>query len=453
MSTQPPPLRNVAVIAHVDHGKTTLMDQLIKACDPDSKAGIEEDRVMDSMDLEQERGITIVSKVTSMEYKDTKINIVDTPGHADFGGEVERVLSMVDGVLLVVDANEGPNTQTRFVTRKALERGLKPIVVLNKADRLGTDQAGSSTVAEAEDNVFDLLVALEATDEQLDFPFIYASARDGWAVDEFSERPTTENSVPSMEPLLDKIIDHLPPPELSKSYEDLSDEEAASARAADFGMLVGMIGHDPYLGRLVTGRIYGGSVKVGQQVKVVDVDEQRIALSKDPSSNVVETARVTKLLGMKGSNDTFEVDEAFEGDIVRVAGMSLATVNNAVVGHSAGAKANSTRDDIAANIPAIVDAVVPIDPPTISMTFFANSSPLAGVDGTKLTSQAIGQRLNEETETNVSLQVESAMGGAYNVKGRGELQMGVLIETMRREGFELSVSPPVVLMKEDEVCW
>lgn len=412
-STEAPAIRNVAVIAHVDHGKTTLMDMLIKACDPSSKAGEEEDRIMDSMALEQERGITIVSKVTSMNYKGTKINIVDTPGHADFGGEVERVLSMVDGVLLVVDANEGPNTQTRFVTRKALERGLRPIVVLNKADRLMSGDQGSATVTESEDNVFDLLVALNASDDQLDFPFIYASARDGWAVDDFDDKPANDASVApaeGMAPLLEKIIDFLPAPEV-KSYDGLSEEEAAKAKADDFSMLVSMIGHDTYLGRLVTGRVYGGSVKVGQQVKVVEVDDQRIAAAKEGTSQVIETQRITKLLGMKGSGETFELEEAHEGDIVRLAGLSSATVNNAVLTHSSGDKRNNTKAEIEQNIPVLTSAVVPIDPPTIAMTFSANSSPLSGKEGTKLTSQVIGQRLADEIETNVSLQIDKVAGG------------------------------------------
>jgi GTP-binding protein len=287
----PSNIRNVAVIAHVDHGKTTLMDMLIKACDPGSSAGETEERVMDSLDLEQERGITIVSKVTSITHKGTKINIVDTPGHADFGGEVERVLSMVDGVLLLVDANEGPNTQTRFVTRKALERGLRPIVVLNKADRLATGQTGSATVAQSENQVFDLLVALNATDAQLDFPFVYASARDGWAVSDFADRPKlkegeTVNPAECMVPLLDKIVEVVPPPAVKKYDAALGPAELALARNDDFGMLVSMISYDAYMGRLVTGRVYGGSVRVGQAVKVVELDSQRLARAKEGTSQV-----------------------------------------------------------------------------------------------------------------------------------------------------------------------
>lgn len=390
-------LRNIAIIAHVDHGKTTLVDQLLRQAGQFRENQHVAERVMDSNDLERERGITILAKVTSVMWNDTRINIVDTPGHADFGGEVERILSMVDGVVVLVDAAEGPLPQTKFVSGKALQLGLKPIVVINKVDR---PDARPDEVHEA---VFDLFAALEANDEQLDFPVLYASGRDGWAATSMdAERK-------DMKPLFDLICDFVPAPKVDVT--------------APFSMLVTLIENNPYLGRLVTGRIMSGTVKTNQNVKGLDLE-----------SNLVENARVTKILAFRGI-DRVPLDEASAGDIVSVAGMTDTTVANTVCDPS-----------VMAALPA-----QPIDPPTISMFFSVNDGPFAGKEGTKVTSRMIRDRLFREAETNVAMKVKDGQTSeTFEVFGRGELQMSVLIETMRREGFELMIGRPRVLFKTDE---
>jgi len=390
-------LRNIAIIAHVDHGKTTLVDQLLRQAGQFRENQHVAERVMDSNDLERERGITILAKVTSVMWNETRINIVDTPGHADFGGEVERILSMVDGVVVLVDAAEGPLPQTKFVSGKALQLGLKPIVVINKVDR---PDARPDEVHEA---VFDLFAALEATDEQLDFPVLYASGRDGWAATSMdAERK-------DMKPLFDLICDFVPAPKVDVN--------------APFSMLVTLIENNPYLGRLVTGRIMSGSIKTNQNVKGLDLE-----------GNLVENARVTKILAFRGI-ERVPLDEASAGDIVSVAGMTETTVANTVCD------------------PAVMTALPaqPIDPPTISMSFSVNDGPFAGKEGTKVTSRMIRDRLFKEAETNVAMKVKDGQTSeTFEVFGRGELQMSVLIETMRREGFELMIGRPRVLYKTDE---
>ncbi len=391
-------LRNVAIIAHVDHGKTTLVDQLLKQSGTfrDNQATIE--RAMDSNDLERERGITILAKATSVEWHGHRINIVDTPGHADFGGEVERILSMVDSVVLLVDAAEGPMPQTKFVLTKALRLGLRPIVVLNKVDKPDAEPD------RALNEVFDLFVTLDADEQQLDFPVLYASGRAGWADAEL-DGPRKDLTA-----LYQLILDHVPAP-------------AQLARlGAPFSMLATTLAADPFLGRLLTGRIESGAVKTGQMVK---------ALSRDGKE--IERFRVSKVLAFRGlARQT--IDEAEAGDIVSLAGMSKATVADTICDLSVGEA-----------IPA-----QPIDPPTISVTFGINDSPLAGRDGDKVQSRVIRERLLREAESNVAIKVADTPGGeAFEVSGRGELQMGVLIENMRREGFELSISRPRVLFREE----
>jgi GTP-binding protein len=394
-------LRNIAIIAHVDHGKTTLVDVLLR------QSGLFRDnqqvaeRVMDSNDLERERGITILAKVTSVpwtnEKGDFRVNIVDTPGHADFGGEVERILSMVDGVVILVDAAEGALPQTKFVSGKALKLGLKPIVVINKVDR------PDARPDEVYEEVFDLFVALEATDEQLDFPVLYASGRQGWA------SPTLEGARKDMKPLMDLVCDYVPAPTVEKDKP--------------FSMLVTMIENNPYLGRLVTGRIMSGSVKTNMPVKVLDLDNA-----------LVETTRIPKILGFRGI-ERVPLDEAFAGDIISLAGMTEGTVAHTVCDAA-----------ITQAIPA-----QPIDPPTISMSFAVNNGPFAGKEGTKVTSRMIRDRLFREVESNVAMKVkDGASADVFEVFGRGELQMSVLIETMRREGFEMCIGRPQVLFKTDE---
>ncbi len=390
-------LRNIAIIAHVDHGKTTLVDVLLR------QSGVFRDnqkvaeRAMDSNELERERGITILAKCTSVEWGGVRINIVDTPGHADFGGEVERILSMVDGVLLLVDAAEGPMPQTKFVTGKALRLGLRPIVVINKADR---PDARSEAVHE---EVFDLFAALDATDEQLDFPVIYASAKEGWAGTD------PEGRGQDMEPIFEAIIDHVPTPNVRP------DEP--------FTMLATTLESDPYLGRLLTGRIEAGAIEANQPVK---------ALGRD--GKVIERGRATKILAFRGLQ-RLSLERAEAGDIIALAGLSTATVADTLCDPSIETPIHAT----------------PIDPPTLSMTFAINSSPLAGTEGTKVTSRIIRDRLMAEAEGNVAIRItETAEADAFEVAGRGELQLGVLIEQMRREGFELSVSRPRVLYKTDE---
>jgi GTP-binding protein len=389
-------LRNIAIIAHVDHGKTTLVDAMLKQSGTFRENQQVAERVMDSNDLEKERGITILAKCTSVDWKGVRINIVDTPGHADFGGEVERILSMVDGVVVLVDAAEGPMPQTKFVTGKALGLGLRPIVVVNKVDR------GDARPHEVHDECFDLFAALDANDEQLDFPTLFAVGRDGWA----AEAP--EGPKESLEPLLDLILRHVPAPN-----HDLE---------APFSMLATTLEADPYLGRILTGRIETGILKTNMAVK---------GLNRD---GVVEQFRATKILSFRGI-ERVPVEQAEAGDIVCLAGMTKVTV----------------ADTICA--PEVVEPLKaqPIDPPTLAMIFSVNDSPLAGTEGDKVTSRVIGARLFREAESNVAIRVtEQDSRDAFEVAGRGELQLGVLIETMRREGFELSVSRPRVLFKTED---
>jgi GTP-binding protein len=390
-------LRNIAIIAHVDHGKTTLVDAMLRQSGTFRANQQVAERVMDSNDLEKERGITILAKCTSVQWKDTRINIVDTPGHADFGGEVERILSMVDGVVVLVDAAEGPMPQTKFVTGKALALGLRPIVVINKVDR------GDARPHEVHDEVFDLFAALDATDDQLDFPTLFAVGRDGWA-DDSLEGPRQDLSA-----LFDLIVRHVPAPD-----HDLE---------APFSMLATTLEADPYLGRVLTGRIHSGSVKLNQTVK---------SLARDGS--LIEQFRIAKILAYRGIERTaLEVAEA--GDIVAVSGMTKTTVADTICALE------------------VTEAIYsqPIDPPTLAMTFAVNDSPLAGQEGDKVTSRVIGARLNREAESNVAIHIrETESKDAFEVAGRGELQLGVLIETMRREGFELSISRPRVLFKTDD---
>ena len=392
-------LRNIAIIAHVDHGKTTLVDELLKQSGAFRVGEAVAERAMDSNDLERERGITILAKCTSVEWKKTRINIVDTPGHADFGGEVERILSMVDGVVLLVDAAEGPMPQTKFVTSKALALGLRPIVVLNKVDKPDAEPD------RALDEVFDLFAALDADEDQLDFPHMYASGRSGWA-DASLDGPRKDLSA-----LFDLIVNHVPAPRQQKHAQE------------DFRMLATTLAADPYLGRLLTGRIESGTLRTGATVQALSRLGQKI-----------EQFRITKILAFRGLSQQ-AIEEAQAGDIVSIAGMSKATVADTI-----GALA------IDEPIPA-----QPIDPPTISVTFGINDSPLAGRDGKKVQSRVIRDRLMKEAESNVAIKVADTPGGeAFEVSGRGELQMGVLIENMRREGFELSISRPQVIFREGD---
>ena len=389
-------LRNVAIIAHVDHGKTTLVDQLFRQSGTFRDNQRIEERAMDSNDLEKERGITILAKCTSVEWEGTRINIVDTPGHADFGGEVERILSMVDGVILLVDSSEGAMPQTKFVTGKALALGLRPIVVVNKVDR------PDERIQEVLDEVFDLFVSLEATDEQLDFPVLYASGRNGYASLDHNAREGT------LTPMFETIVSHVPEP---KANED-----------GPFKFLVTLLDRDNFLGRILTGRVDSGTVKTNMPIHALD-----------PDGNVVEQGRASKILAFRGL-ERVPVEEAMAGDIVSIAGLTVATVANTIAD-------TSVSDPIAAQ---------PIDPPTLSMRFAVNDSPMAGREGTKVTSRMIRDRLFRESESNVAIRVtESADKDSFEVAGRGELQLGVLIETMRREGFELGISRPRVLFREE----
>jgi GTP-binding protein len=402
-------LRNIAIIAHVDHGKTTLVDQLLRQSGTfrDNQQVME--RVMDSNDLERERGITILAKPTSVDWVaedgvHTRINIIDTPGHADFGGEVERILSMVDGVVLLVDAAEGPLPQTKFVTSKALALGLKPIVLINKVDR--PDGRPDEVHIEA----FDLFAALGATDEQLDFPCIFASARQGWAAEDLSAPDAKEHG---LKPLFTKIISHFPEP---TALNDGSEKEP-------FAMLVTTIESDPYLGRILTGKIEKGVVRTNMNVQVLRKDD-----------GVVEKGRISKVLAYRGIQ-RIPVEEASAGDIVAIAGLVQGTVADTIC-------------DATVTEPL---KALPIDPPTLSVTVSINDSPLAGREGTKVQSRVIRDRLLREAESNVAIRVSDSEGGdAFDVAGRGELQLGVLIEQMRREGFELGISRPRVLYREDE---
>src|SRR5487761_2658755 len=390
-------LRNVAIIAHVDHGKTTLVDRLLQQSGTYRENQRVAERAMDSNDLERERGITILAKAASVQWKDTRINIVDTPGHADFGGEVERILNMVDGALVLVDAGEGPLPQTKFVVSKALRMGLKPIVVINKVDR------SDARPVEVINEVFDLFAALDATDDQLDFPILYGSAKQGWMAT--SLEASHEDG---MTPLFDLVLSHVKPPVVD---------------SGPFRLLGTILEANPYLGRLVTGRIKSGSAKPNQAVKVLDHD-----------GKLIETGRITEVLAFRGI-ERVPVDEAEAGDIVALAGLPRATGAMTICDPS-----------VETPVPA-----QPIDPPTLAMTFRVNDSPLAGTEGTKVTGRMIRDRLLREAEGNVALRVrESDDKDAMEVAGRGELQLGILIETMRREGFELSVSRPKVLLREDE---
>ena len=390
-------IRNIAIIAHVDHGKTTLVDQLLKQSGSFRDNQRVAERAMDSNDLEKERGITILAKATSVDWKGTRINIVDTPGHADFGGEVERILSMVDSAIVLVDAAEGPMPQTKFVVGKALKVGLKPIVVINKIDRPDAREV------EVINEVFDLFAALDATDEQLDFPILYGSGRDGW-VAEKPEGPKDQG----LAPLFDLVLKHVPEP---------------TVEPGPFRMIGTILEANPFLGRIITGRIASGSLKPNQAVKVLHHD-----------GSLLENGRVSKILAFRGL-ERQPIDEAHAGDIVAIAGLSKGTV------------ADTFCD------PSVSEAMTaqPIDPPTVTMSFLVNDSPLAGTEGDKVTSRVIRDRLLKEAEGNVALKIEeSADKDSFYVSGRGELQLAVLIETMRREGFELAVSRPRVVMQKGE---
>ncbi|MCM2448706.1 translational GTPase TypA [Agrobacterium vitis] len=392
-------IRNIAIIAHVDHGKTTLVDELLKQSGSFRENQRVAERVMDSNDLEKERGITILAKATSVEWKGVRVNIVDTPGHADFGGEVERILSMVDGAIVLVDSSEGPMPQTKFVVGKALKVGLRPIVAINKIDR--PDGRHEEVINE----VFDLFASLDATDEQLDFPILYGSGRDGW-MNIAPEGPKDQG----LAPLLDLVVQHVPEP-------SVGDEDGA------FRMIGTLLEANPFLGRVITGRIHSGSIKPNQSVKVLSQD-----------GKVIETGRISKILAFRGIERT-AIEEAHAGDIVAIAGLSKGTV------------ADTFCD------PSVTEALEaqPIDPPTVTMSFLVNDSPLAGTEGDKVTSRVIRDRLFKEAEGNVALKIEESEGkDSFFVSGRGELQLAVLIETMRREGFELAVSRPRVVMHKDE---
>jgi GTP-binding protein len=389
-------LRNIAIIAHVDHGKTTLVDKLLAQSGTFRENQKVAERAMDSNDLERERGITILAKCTSVQWKDTRINIVDTPGHADFGGEVERILNMVDGVIVLVDAAEGPMPQTKFVVSKALKLGLRPIVAINKIDK--PEQRASEVINE----VFDLFAALDATDEQLEFPILYGSAKNGWMA-ESPEGPQVD-----LAPLFDMVLRHVEPPQTEEG---------------PFRLLGTILEANPYLGRIITGRITSGSVKPNQAFKVLSGD-----------GTLIEQGRISKVLGFRGL-ERVPVDEAQAGDIVAIAGMVKGTV------------ADTFCD------PAVEVAIVaqPIDPPTVVMQFRVNDSPLAGTEGDKVTSRMIRDRLMKEAEGNIALSItESSDKDSFEVAGRGELQLAILIETMRREGFELAVSRPKVVFTRDD---
>ena len=390
-------LRNIAIIAHVDHGKTTLIDSIMKQTGMFRENQQVDERLMDSGDLEKERGITILAKPTSISYNDVRINIIDTPGHADFGGEVERVLQMADGVILLTDAAEGPMPQTKFVLGKALALGLKPIVIINKIDR----PDGRPT--EVVDEVFDLFVALDANDEQLDFPILYAAGRDGWCVKELEDERV------NLHPLLDLVLDHVKPPEVDHDKP--------------FAMLATLLDSDPYLGRCLIGRVAQGRAKVNDTVKAINLD-----------GSSIENGRLTKLLTFKGTERVI-VDEVHAGDIICIAGLTKASVADTICETSVSEPLAST----------------PIDPPTMSVTITVNDSPFGGREGKKVTSTVIRERLLAEAETNVAITFsENDQKDAFEIGGRGELQIGVLIETMRREGFELIVSRPRVLYKKDD---
>ena len=390
-------LRNIAIIAHVDHGKTTLIDSIMKQSGMFRENQQVDERLMDSGDLEKERGITILAKPTSVTWKDVRINIIDTPGHADFGGEVERVLSMADGVILLTDAAEGPMPQTKFVLGKALAQGLRPIVIINKIDR--SDGRPEEVVNE----VFDLFVALDASEDQLDFPILYASGRSGWCVREL------EDPRDNLHPLLDVILEHVRPPQVDQD--------------APFAMLATLLDADPYLGRCLVGRVAQGTASVNDSVRGLNLD-----------GKVIETGRLTKLLKFEGAS-RIPVDKVQAGDIICIAGLAKTSVADTICSPAVTAPLLAT----------------PIDPPTMSVTIMVNDSPLAGREGKKVTSTVIRERLLAEAETNVAITfAESGGKDSFEIGGRGELQLGVLIETMRREGFEMTVSRPKVLYQKDE---
>ena len=387
-------IRNIAIIAHVDHGKTTLIDSMMKQSGLFRDNQQVDERLMDSGDLEKERGITILAKPTSITWNDIRINIIDTPGHADFGGEVERVLGMADGVILLVDSAEGPMPQTKFVLGKALKLGLRPMVIVNKIDR--QDKRPDEVVNE----IFDLFVSLDANDEQLDFPILYASGRSGWCVTDLNDESS------DLKPLMSLIVDHVPEPKV--------DEEN------DFAMLATLLDYDSYLGRCLTGKVISGNAKINDSVKAIDLN-----------SNLIENGRLTKLFKFEGTKKV-PVDEVFCGDIICIAGLTKASVSDTICNTNVITPLKST----------------PIDPPTMSVTITVNDSPFAGRDGKKVTSTVIRERLIAESETNVAITFSEAGGKeSFEIGGRGELQLGVLIETMRREGFELTVSRPKVLYK------
>ncbi len=389
-------IRNIAIIAHVDHGKTTLVDQLLRQSGAFREHQQVAERALDRNDLEKERGITILAKVASVEWKGTRINIVDTPGHADFGGEVERILNMVDGAIVLVDAAEGVLPQTKFVVGKALAQGIKPIVVVNKVDRQ------DARADEVHTEVFDLFAALGATDEQLDFPMLYASGRQGWADEEL------EGARKDLAPMFDLVLRHVPAPTLDPD--------------APFAMVASILDYDNFLGRVLTGRVEQGTARLNMPLKVLRSD-----------GSVVETGRLTKLMSFRGL-DRVAVDMVVAGDIIAVAGLTDATVPDTV-----------GSPDLAEPLHA-----TPIDPPTLAMTFRVNDGPLGGREGKKVTSRQIRDRLLRESEGNVAIKItESNESEAFEVAGRGELQLGVLIETMRREGFELTIGRPRVLTRSN----
>lgn len=390
-------MRNIAIIAHVDHGKTTLVDEMMKQSSTFRDGQKTEERMMDSNDIEKERGITILAKATSVEWQEHRINIVDTPGHADFGGEVERILNMVDGAIVLVDAAEGPMPQTKFVVGKALKVGLKPIVAINKVDR------SDARAEEVVDEVFDLFASLDATDEQLDFPILYGSGRAGWMNTELDGDQSE-----GLEPMFKLIESHVKEPVVEEG---------------PFTMIGTILEANPFLGRIITGRINSGSIKPNQPVKVLNAD-----------GKTLETGRISKILAFRGM-ERVTLDEAHAGDIVAIAGLSKGTVAD-------------TFCDPSINTPMVAQ---PIDPPTVTMSFIVNDSPLAGTEGDKVTSRVIRDRLYKEAEGNVALKIEEADDkDSFYVSGRGELQLAVLIETMRREGFEIAVSRPRVVMKEED---
>jgi GTP-binding protein len=389
-------IRNIAIIAHVDHGKTTLIDNIMKQSGMFRDNQETSERMMDSNDLEKERGMTILAKPTSIIWNETRINIIDTPGHADFGGEVERVLQMADGVILLTDAAEGPMPQTKFVLGKALKQGLRPIVIINKIDK------SDSRPEEVVDEVFDLFVSLDASNEQLDFPILYASGRNGWCVNEL------EDDRKNLSPLLDLVLTHVPKPTVDTTKP--------------FAMLATLLESDPYIGRCLIGRVEQGSAKINDQVQALNLD-----------GKIIETGRLTKLLKFEGTKKIV-VEEVNTGDIVCIAGLTNASVADTICS------------------PEVKDPIysTPIDPPTMSVTIMVNDSPFAGTEGKKVTSTVIRNRLLAEAETNVAITFnENSNKDAFEIGGRGELQLGVLIETMRREGFEITVSRPKVLFQED----